>query len=97
MQRRPLTQIGADDGILVLSSPHYDNSSDIVFECYNESGDIRWRNYFGGTGDEQASAVLNVEPGYYLIGSTYNWPDLTDLGVKRPYLIKTDLEGKSCQ
>jgi hypothetical protein len=89
------TLFQGDDGILVLSSLYYDNSVDIVFECYGDSGDKKWRNQFGGSGDEGASSVLNVDSGYYIIGSTTNWPEAGYVGVNRSYLIKTNLAGRS--
>jgi hypothetical protein len=87
----------SNDGILVLSSQNNMGSSDIVFESYGDNGDMRWRNQFGGTGHELGSCVSNIESGYYIIGSTNNWPEAGYLGVNRAYLIKTDLEGRSCQ
>lgn len=66
------------------------NNTDIVLGKLNVSGQLQWKKYFGGTGNQYGNALCMTDDGGYLVGGS------TEVdGDKDIYLHKFNVDGDS--
>jgi len=70
---------------------------DVNLSCIDLNGELRWKRHYGGTGYESPHSLLFLESGFCVIGSTLNYNGKDYIPQTRGYIIKTDLEGNTCQ
>ncbi|MCX6897007.1 MAG: T9SS C-terminal target domain-containing protein [Verrucomicrobia bacterium] len=101
----PSTVIQTSDGGYILAGSSISRGSDIFghqwgFDCWiikiDNKGTMQWQKYFGGTGHENASAVIQTTDGGYIIAANTNSNDgivAGNHGGNDYWVIKTDSIG----
>ena len=79
----------ADSGFVIVGSTNVNGPTDVYLIKTDVNGNIVWTRTYGGASDDVGFAILTLQDGYCIAGSTMSF----GAGGMDAYLIKTDLNG----
>ncbi|MCL2317868.1 MAG: hypothetical protein FWC44_02265 [Methanomassiliicoccaceae archaeon] len=75
-------------------------NDDAIIVKYNSAGIVEWQRHFGGVGNDEFNAVVEVSDGYVAVGSSgidsffnNDWSDVSSYGNDDAIIVKYDFEG----